>query len=237
MNLHLLLEGPFVLCDDNDKFRVLIPDLMDTHFKPGITATNNALELENGMWTIDLGDPIDDGEEEETEPYSGETFKFDEISDFSRPRTCRSYAVLTFTRRPDYYVGISPHTAEIWFSEQTSYGLRSVQAPPEGPSDFATRAVLVFESVDLENVRVDPESKWGPSGNQPDIVSIGGVGLLVLDMKPITVPSTEDHAQMAYRNMARMVGLDRYMQHPPVTHLGRYNDCGAIMMHIKAPKV
>jgi hypothetical protein len=221
-DLHLLLAGPFVLCDDKDCFRILIPDLMNAHYKPGFTATHNSAELDNGVWKINPGKT----QAGELEP------KGVSLDNFccSRPSNSRAYAVLELPR-PDSLFGIYPTHVKI------GSGSKSISRK-EG---FATRAVLVYKSVDLTKVATTPNLKWNPEGgDKPDVDAIGSVGLLVFDMRPIAVPTDDEHDRMAYRNMARMVGVDRYMSAPPhgiKIERGKYNDCGAALMLVSPEKL
>jgi hypothetical protein len=220
-DLHLLLAGPFVLYDDTtDHVRILVPDLLDTHYKPGFTATNNSAELDNGVWTLQTGKPGASTLKPRGSP-------FDSICCPVLPSS-RAYAVLRVPK-PDHLFGISP----------TDVDIISGSGSTQTGTTFATRAVLVYELVDLDQVTINPHLHWNPTSDQPALEAIGtpdrSVGLLVLDMRPIEVPTDDEHARMAYRNMARMVGVDRYMRqsagHGGMTTLrGKYNDCGAAMI-------
>jgi hypothetical protein len=108
---------------------------------------------------------------------------------------------------------------------------------PPATTPLATKAVLVFQNVDLAKVKLFPQIAWNSEGSSvptyPELTPIDGVAVLNLGMQPKETPVTDDHARMAYRNMARMVGRDRYMQ--PCsggiqTEHAKYNDCGAILM-------
>jgi hypothetical protein len=238
-DLHLLLAGPFVIYDDEDtdSVRVLIPDLMDTHYKPGLTATDNSVELDNGVWTINPGKPQTDAPKSKLKgpPLKTEHIPLDTFC-CPLPSSFRAYAVLKLPK-PDSLVGISPVTAEI-----TSGGEDGT--PKQKVDTFATRAVLIYQSVDLGKVTVSPDLVWNPGGgSRPILYPAGPVGLLVCDMRPIDAPTDDEHARMVYRNMARMLGVDRYMRQLDSMAdggrnilRGKYNDCGAAMMLVSAPK-
>jgi len=231
-DLHLLLAGPFVLRDDDDYFRILIPDLMDTHFPPGLTATNNSAELGDGIWTIDPGKPKTKRTVSRVTP---EGLPFDEFC-CPQPGSSQAYAIIQLPK-PDHLFGISGTDAVI------TPGSDVVETQNKSP--FATRAVLVYESVALDEIKISPPLTWIPTNEQPDVTAVGSpdrsVGLLVLDMRPQELPPTDEHARMAYRNMAKMVGVDRYMRQTgssnmPHLYRGRYNDCGAVLMLVHPPK-
>jgi hypothetical protein len=237
-NLHVLLAGPFVFRSDpdDDFLRVLVPDLMDTHFKPGFTATHNSAELENGIWTLDLGKRKSASPKWPLKPKGDPFFPFDEFT-CSRPSCSRAYAVLRLPK-PQDMLGLSPTSVEI------TSPAASEQADRVRKGNFATRAVLVYESVELDQLTITPHMLWNPSGmgNQPVVRAVGsaGVGLVVLDMRPMVVPTDDEHAKMAYRNMAGMVGVDRYMAQQTGGDFnifkGKYNDCGAALMLVSAKK-
>jgi hypothetical protein len=229
--LHLLLAGPFVLRDDVDGFRILIPDLMDTHFNPGFTATHNAAEVDNGAWNI----TFNTGEKKRSiRPVktSGKSFDI-----FWEPRLkCSSPFATLKLPTPDLVHGLSPANAVI--SSDTE-GLPS----PMGDT-FATRAALIYDSVDLSSICINPTLKWDSPQQNPDLEVLGSAGaaVLTLDMQPLVAPTSEDHAMMAYRNMARMVGVNRFMRQGSAMHSagqamdkGKYNDCGAAMILISPP--
>ena len=232
--LHVLLAGPFAFRDDEDDdfLRVLVPDLMDTHYKPGFTATHNSAELENGIWTLGLGKRKRTSRRSPIKPEGDPFYPFDEFT-CPRPSSSRAYAVLKVPK-PTNMLGLSP----------ASVAITSPSASEQGDAvrtgDFATRAILVYDSVDLGQLTVSPNLLWNPTGfgNQPVVKAVGSVGLLVLDMRPIEVPGNDDHAEMAYRNMAGMLGVDRYMG--PDTSgkfkllKGKYNDCGAALMLVSS---
>lgn len=229
--LHLLLAGPFVLRDDDDGFRILIPDLMDTHFNPGFTATHNAAELDNGVWTISFDTY---GKKESIRPVKTSGKNFDT---FWQPRLkCSSGFATVKLPTPDLVHGLSPANAMI--SSDTT-GLPS----PAGDT-FATRAALIYDSVDPSSIRVNPALAWDSPQKNPDLEVLGSAGaaVLTLDMQPLVAPTSEEHAMMAYRNMARMVGVNRFMrQGSAMNHAGqaiekgKYNDCGAAMILISPP--
>jgi|GEM_PF-4622742 len=236
VDLHLLLAGPFVLCDDDDFFRILIPDLMDTHFAPGFTATNNSAELEDGIRTIDVGKPKS---KRSTSRVSPEGLAFDEFCCL-RSTNSQAYAIVQLPP-PDHLFGISGISAVI------TPGTDGEESPKR---PLATKAVLVYEGVDLSEITISPQLTWVPEAHgEPDVTPVGSalrsVGLLVLDMRPRELQTTDDHARMAYRNMAKMVGVDRYMRKaafsgdpskPSILH-GRYNDCGAALMLVHPPNL
>jgi hypothetical protein len=230
-DLHLLLAGPFVFWDvkGKDCFRILIPDLMDTHYKPGFTATHNSAELDNGEFRLSLGGWT--APDWPVQIHPGSDFDFDRPPCGSMPANTGAYAVLELPR-PNCLFAMSPADGEI-----TSPG-NQIKS-----KSYATRATLVYESVDLSKLTLNPPLLWhGMGDKQPAVEVIGSVGLLVLDMRPIEPPTDEEHAMMAYRNMARMVGVDRYMRQfstvsgAPITRSeinmlkGKYNDCGAALM-------
>src|SRR5579864_4395552 len=110
--LQVLLSGPFVLCDDSDHcFRVLIPDLLDSHFKPGFTASHNSLELENGIWTLNVGQPCPDRLRKEYQVKDG-FFPLYTVQT-KRPPCSHAYAVVKFSRLPDDIKGLSPTGGDI----------------------------------------------------------------------------------------------------------------------------
>ena len=233
--LHVLLSGPFVLCNDSDLcFRVLIPDLLDTHFKPGFNASHNSLELENGIWSLNVGQPCTDRVHKEYQVEDG-FFPLYTVQT-KRPPCSHAYAVVKFSRAPDDIKGLSPTGGDI------SQGSSASQESAPAASPFATRAVLVFNSVDLETLNFSPTVAWNPrlpdKEHQPSITAIDSVGLLTLDMKPLMPPVGEDHARMAFRSMGRLVGLDRYMQPHSLDDAlrnGQYNDCGAAIILVFDP--
>lgn len=231
--LHLLLAGPFVLRDDGDGFRVLIPDLMDTHFNPGFTATNNAAELGNGIWTVSFTGYRSAGKP----PVNTDGHDFDKFWRHRLP--CSSAFATVKLPTPDLVYGLSPANALI------SSDTEDLPDPDPQRNIFATRAVLIYDSVDPSTIDVTPALNWNSpaTNNKPDVKPIGAnAAVLTLDMQPLVAPTSEEHAMMAYRNMAKMVGVNRFMrQGSAISHQerelfkGKYNDCGAPMMLITPP--
>jgi hypothetical protein len=228
-DLHILLSGPFVLRQDDDCFRILIPDLMDTHYKPGFTASNNSAELDNGVWTVSF-DKMKKRNPRDPVKTAGTPLDM-----FCWPRTQNSSAFATVKLSiPDCVHGLSPADAEISSDTETL-------GNPQNYT-YATRAALIYESVDLSTVKISPPLAWHSPQNGPDLVPLGAAAQLVLDMQPLQVPTSEDHAMMAYRNMAKMVGVNRFMRQGSAMRSGnsldraKYNDCGAALMLVSPPK-
>jgi len=230
--LHLLLAGPFVLRDDDDGFRILIPDLMDTHFNPGFTASNNAAELGNGVWTVSFGRYGGAGKH----PVNTDGNDLDKFWRHRLP--CSSAFATVKLPTPDLVYGLSPANALI--SSDTD------DLPDPQEDTFATRTVLIYDSVDPSSIVVTPDLNWNSpaTNNKPDVKPVGAANaaVLTLDMQPLVSPTSEEHAMMAYRNMAKMVGVNRFMRQgsaisDPERGLfkGKYNDCGAPMMLIPPP--
>jgi len=228
-DLHVLLSGPFVLRNDEDWFRILIPDLMDTHYKPGFTASNNAAELDNGVWTVSFD------KQKKRDPRDPVNTDGTPLDMFCWPRTQNSSAFATVRLpTPDCVYGLSPANAEISSDTDT------LDDPPN--YTYATKVVLIYESVDLSSVKIFPTPDWHSPQDKPDLVPLGSAAQLLLDMQPIVVPTSEDHAMMAYRNMAKMVGVNRFMrQGSAMSNIdlnlerAKYNDCGAALMLVSPP--
>ncbi len=221
--LHILLEGPFAICDDNDSVCILVPDLLDSHYKPGLVASNNEAELENGVWALTFGSATTKKAKTGVRvPLKGKPI--DQVP-CTRTSNSEAYAVLVVPR-PDYIYGTMPTSASV--GPHTLPG----EPNPPYPDQYSTRATLVYNSVDLSTLAID-NVDFNP-GQKPDVADIGGVGLLVFEMLPIGV-ADDNHARMAYRSMARLIGVNRFMYPPPPAnsmHLlhAKYDDCRAAVM-------
>jgi hypothetical protein len=210
-------------------FGILIPDVLDSHFKPGFVATHNSATLENGTYTIkiDKRPPGQYGQQ----PTS--KYKYD-CCPGPRPSPL-AYAVI-YLPKPDYVHGITPTTATI---------LKGSSGGQE--YEYVTRTVLLYENVDLGEVHI-PNVDFHEMAmkdtkvtmvktDHADIQAFGGVGLLVLEMKPLE-QTNNDHAMMAYRAMAKMLGVTRHMRpveaNNSLLEKGRYNDCLAATIFVPA---
>jgi hypothetical protein len=222
--LHILVEGPFVLCDDDKAFCILIPDLLDTHSKPAFVATHNSGVIENGFVIVETGSrkkrdpgkrvPTNDG--------------FDKFS-YARAANHQAYAVVVLLPAPNRIEGISPTSAAI-SDDGVNEGLK-----PKS-EDYWTRAVLIYDAVDLAELKISHNVKFQPMDNST-VEGINGVGLLGLEMKPLGA-ANDDHAMMAYRAMAKMVGANRYMRPDAMRdplERGKYDDCRAALMLVSPP--
>jgi hypothetical protein len=249
-DLQVFLNGPFVLRDDGmDKkdpcFRIMIPDVLDSHQKPGFTATNNAAELDNGVWTISF-DRDEKAEQAGRIEFGGscglDTFPW------PRAKANSAYAILKLPM-PNGMFGIAPDSVRITCDTE------NVGQTGEGLT-LATKAILTYSQVILSTIQTDFALSWHPDTNhgRPDLEPAGGVAILTLDMLPLHVPVTAEHSMMSYRNMAKMVGIHRFMwEAEPMTVSDRpmrqsdstvgtekraiitkakYNDCGTTLIFI-----
>jgi hypothetical protein len=246
VNLHLYLVGPFVLRDDYKDsqrfFRVLIPDVMETHNKPGIKTDGGGAVLDNGVWDMTFSNVRNPS----ADPVRTDGEAFDTFC-WSRSPAASAYAVVRLPQ-PDCVYGLE---AELFDITSDTDGV-----PGAPRALIATKAVLVYENIDPSGLAFSPEPKWHP-GPGAGLKNIDGVATMHIEMDPKET-ANDEHDMTCYRNMSKMVGVNRFLR-PSQTGTesvprsnslrairrdprifrafehSKYNDCGSGLMLVRPP--
>jgi hypothetical protein len=219
--LDLQLEGPFAICHDSDEddcVRILAPDLLDSHFMPGFVATDNGVDLESGMFSLEI---IPSAKRKMV--LCNSKITMDRV-ECKRRKDPGAYLILDVPK-PDEVCLISGTDATI--------------VSPVGAmaAHYCTRVVLRYYSVTGVTVHGALVNQDSGGDSLPLVMTpLGNEAVLVFDMKPKQAPGRE-HAMMAYRAMTGMVGIARYMTPGGGRSLLRtaHNDCKAALIFAVPP--
>lgn len=207
-NLNIILDSPAVICDKDDCYHIMIPDLLDEHRPPGISGLGeDGTDFARGMYEIAIrfednskkggdGTMYAGDDPQIPDPMNAITPVFD-IVPATIPPAHGAYVVLKVPK-PDRLHRLSPVTTTI----QDENGQHH-------KNDYTTRVVLRYLGVK------DIEFFFGMStGGKPDTRKfhrvIEGEAYLTIDMRPLA-EETVAHFEAGYRAGAKMIGLTRLM--------------------------
>ena len=210
--LRLFLEGPFVLCEkDSQHLEILIPPLVQPgqisdHFTPGIKSHFSEKELARNKNYSLVPDPAGTANmalDTLQGNYNNKitTVMVDHIVGQCSGFVGKYYSSVTI-RKPDRIRPIDPVMALVYDCSLPK---------PTKKGAYGTSTELIYNSVDLQKLRLEDNTggnPWAPQVDQED-------GFLTIFMRPRD-PDTLTHAAAleSYKRMMPMVGIKRCFEDP-----------------------
>jgi hypothetical protein len=251
VDLQLVLDGPFVLCETATNILVLVPNVIDTpppqehvtvdvrHYPPVFKATLN--EWPEGMETMEHEDVVlllDASSSGKTvRPRSAVTQLVSDrvalVDNVTPAKPCTEtsaaktgpsapYATVTIPK-PDSISGIHPES--FWISYKAIGKAATTSQPP--PQQFATAISLLYKAVALDQIKIF-DGKAAPNPLRFRVVD--GQALLFLTLRPRNEDMNDptfQHISYVNKKMSQLMGVDRNLS-PVVLETGNpHGSCKA----------
>jgi hypothetical protein len=233
-NLQLILEGPFVVCEDSNTggLNIGVPNLQNTHYVPGISSDVGDLSFGAGRQGNQYHDAMDDVESVMTLRWNSSGAQH--VMNLNPPNgqiasryfyVEKGYcdemgrgleSVLLKVPVPDEVLTYRPTDDFIYIADHNDNTIKGV-CTQKGGCPYATKIVLHYLNVDFNSIDIETTCSGKGPCTSPDrdswrpgaAAAIGSELALELKAEPVPwpdVPSERDHARTAFWAASRLAG-------------------------------